>query len=808
MDTRARRRNRFARAVQERVAGLTAPWLPMPYVESSAKLGFDEWLEYRERRARHLALCPDYDAGWKRPTPQTAEAVWDLLAPALNIKLEDLFPPFPPVRDLLPDERHERAVTAKQALLVVLDRLVRAGRQRRTLTLNPVFDALAVRWSDHFRRARKESGAFQVRDMKLETAKASRRDLLRAEIRLDALWRVAVGRWSAEDGGNPLYYVKQLLYGGYQVFLKEPSRELDQFERLVRSDPSYRPHDSGWRLLRAEAPLPPREPRQEVCAERAYNVVCLGPRSERLLDAQAQVHLMFNAEAFRDDYLTAEQAADAIRQKLREGYGVDPDASDRPPTPRQRGVKRYLPSPRQWQLSRVPKDRRDTVRGLVEKYDRARGLTANFRGLWEQLTPPAGGAWWVLVKEALDRFEAGDHAGLRPSWLFIRSGFIRLINRRYQPTHIWPPSVSSRSLDEKWYMPMRQRWFSLDLIRPHLDPRHREYRTWKLVGVDVSSSQTQILAVLLGLEKLHTHASSSEKPFKKYLAELAWRKNKDPNDPFTLRGGYEGATDERLIELVKWLWMRALYGSPVWQVVQDQREEPSVYGPGWTAKNAMRFLTSLPWYEDVGHFLNACRRLVKHACQDDPYRGVVFTDPFDGAEVRWNPVQRAEVPLPSAGQKLFLSLPGKEVGPAGGPTVFRPAVANAKGDYPVDRRELGKMVAPCLIHTLDAFFSSLVLERLIAGGVQDVVGIHDAWYLLVGHEEEGSALTRLDDAIRGASEEWLKGLKPVYDLLAAYLGTDREYGPLIRKWQAQWENRVRDGRWPQFATSVHVEGLL
>lgn len=291
-------------------------WLPMPLSADTAKLSLDEWVEYRQRRARHLERFPDYDAGWGRPDAKTANAVWDLLAPVLDTRLEGFLPRFPHHRQLRPDECNELVVGAKQALLVVLDGLVCAGRQRRTVTLNYVFEALAERWSDHYRRAREEGRALQVRDMRRDTVLASRRDLLRNGIRLDVIWRVATGKWSEKGGRNRLYYVRRLPYGGYQVFLWD-SPELAEFERLVREDPSYRRTSLlGLRLLLADDRVPSRKTRREICAERAYNEVRLGLRSERLLAIQEEVRLLFDTRAFLTDYHRAERKAKKIHERL------------------------------------------------------------------------------------------------------------------------------------------------------------------------------------------------------------------------------------------------------------------------------------------------------------------------------------------------------------------------------------------------------------------------------------------------------------------------------------------------------------
>jgi hypothetical protein len=177
----------------------------------NGKLTTEERAEYRERRLRHLQRHPDYDAGWGRPTPETAKAVWELLADSFDVQLDDIQP------DLL---------TAKQLLVVALDLAVCAGRYaalqhlspdadlsrrplKRTVTKTRLFDSLARRWSDHYRLAREEGRAFRVRDMREDTVRLCRRDLLLNDISFDALWKLITGPWSRKRGRNPLFWVNR-----------------------------------------------------------------------------------------------------------------------------------------------------------------------------------------------------------------------------------------------------------------------------------------------------------------------------------------------------------------------------------------------------------------------------------------------------------------------------------------------------------------------------------------------------------------------------------------------------------------------
>ena len=136
----------------------------------------------------------------------------------------------------------------------------------------------------------------------------------------------------------------------------------------------------------------------------------------------------------------------------------------------------------------------------------------------------------------------------------------------------------------------------------------------------------------------------SEKPFKDLLAEIAWKKHEDGGYKFLNSsnksgyGDYIGARDPRLKELVKTLWMRDGYGAATKMIVESQLDDQDKYGPGWTVKDASDFLKNDLYggpFKEVKVFLEMCRHLAEVT---DEYEGVVFVDPFDFEEVRWNPV--------------------------------------------------------------------------------------------------------------------------------------------------------------------------
>ena len=269
---------RQRRATQTITTSLTDnDGLPM-HGRVDGKVTTEERAEYRERRLRHLQRHPDYDAGWGRPTAETVKAVWELLADSLEVELADV---------------HPNRLTAQQLLVVALDLAVCAGRYapphhlrpdedlsrrqlRRAVTKTRLFDALARRWSDNYRQAREAGRAFQVGDMREDTVRWCRRDLLLNYINFDVLWDVITGHWSKKGGRNPLFWSnrarkqkgrKNTGWGGYNVLLRLHSRSLKKFERLVQADTQYHRLDGVLRVWIDGQARPPAGPHTDIAAD-------------------------------------------------------------------------------------------------------------------------------------------------------------------------------------------------------------------------------------------------------------------------------------------------------------------------------------------------------------------------------------------------------------------------------------------------------------------------------------------------------------------------------------------------------------
>jgi hypothetical protein len=421
----------------------------------------------------------------------------------------------------------------------------------------------------------------------------------------------------------------------------------------------------------------------------------------------------------------------------------------------------------------------------------------------------AGWEWRQKVRRELSRYdEVRDFLRLyqatyaqvqdKKGTTLVRSRFTRSINRRYQPLHMWPTYVGEWRLFEDAPTDFRKRWFQARSPSPGLP--------CKLVGYDISSSQTQIIAIVFGIEALEsetTNTGKQQRPFKETLAQWAFENHQNRLDGFELRDvkpghtspPYSGGKDKRLQELCKALWMKTSYGSSISEVVPEQDSDPEKYGPGWHWANAHRYLKFLNnKFPEMKMFLDASAYIGRTIAKTHPTLGARFSDPLDKSLVRWNPVRRTDYRLKSDDHTLMVSLPF-------GTGITHEFKRGPHVRYPVDKGELSKMIAPCLVHMLDAFYSSLVMKKLADRKIEDIVGIHDCWLVperirIDGKIENGANI--LLEVMKEASEEWYRGLAPFYIVLRFYLTDHPQYGPWIQKAYDLWKGRVEKKYVPLF----------
>ena len=768
--------------------------IPMPYTEQAKllKLSCEQILEYDLRQQLYEEQHPAFEKRFQRPQPETVETIWNkVLEPIAGKYLSP-----DDEHNILPawigqnafkddtDKQESTKSTLKEALVIALDTFISYGRRKSYITYNDLFDAMCFRYSDWY----KDSDAGQIRDMSEERAKSCRRDLLLKGIDFPKIWDLLIHYWLSQD--NPLFSIDQQRPNNNpsedaafsrdmkKVRLKDP----DQFLEILNKDESYirRHSDVGLTALITKYPATNRKPihMAEYCADIPYNRIEIGKDSEYILSIQEETRILLDVDKFKQDYVRLKKEEKEIKIKLRDSYGIDPKETQKKRVSK-KGPRRYI-YPRAMLVNDVARNRRwsnntkkEVTSVLLPKYDHIAADVNKWSHLYEQVQNET-------------------------RYLEISNEFYRTKNRRYQPQYVWPTYVTDKKR-EGCKESYRNRWFKA---------RGPQGNPCELVGVDISSSQTQIIAALMGIDNFEqAHMGTTGTSFKEYLAETAWKLNKE--DPIfeegpTEQDRYLCKDDDRLIALVKDTWLRRVYGSHISRIVRDQRASEN-FNPGWKKdskkdfKHAERFIDHVKdQFPEVFDYLNACEEAASDEKLD--YSGITFTDPYDGAKVRWNPVARAIKDLKSNGDALELSLPGK---------IYKgnfKANYPKDNEYPVNRRKLKQMVAPCLVHMLDGYYSSLVMEGLKTRGINDFVSIHDCWLVpekvdIKGEEVDGKEI--LIEAIESANNRWYEGLGTVFEELEDHLQASEnpKHLEIIRTAHDKWKARKGTGHPPRFRWS-------
>jgi hypothetical protein len=398
----------------------------------------------------------------------------------------------------------------------------------------------------------------------------------------------------------------------------------------------------------------------------------------------------------------------------------------------------------------------------------------------------------------------------------IKATFYKHRTRRFQAVNVWPseassseeiskpipPKVSEAILQIARYLygseradapteyvvPQRIRWFKVRTFRP-APPKPGEFvpdpELEDLYGLDVSGSQAQILAVVLGLRDVENQLA--ETPFKKLMA-FSIR---------TLHRTGKVSMPHEVLENAAWLenvgkdtTMPGLYGGRPSKLAQNTQRDPDRYGPGVTADFVEALFKHDPILHQLLAFLPVAEAVARGACARDPVAGVTVVDPLDGASFTWNPPKRRKQQIRSGAFKLYVKAP-----------------IERDGDYLVDKNKLARRIAPGLIHMLDALYASIVVATLNELGVRDVISIHDAFLVpeSVHRELRESVYRVLGGVLDGAGRIWLPQIGPLYDVFERYLPATSPEGKAARQWRARWERRLADceaGRdaWPSFLT--------
>lgn len=826
--------------------------LPWPWDGKRGNSIVAEWQPYHD----WLKGRPELDDDSRRPRQAVADNAWRLLEQPMSLEIQRFVGRPGTGQALTPAERSRLEPEARRALVVALDTALASAESGRMLTKNALFDALALRWSVNYRAVigRPARSAYEMR---AETIGAIWRELQLAGIRFDALWDAILGpKEGRRHFGVPgIYRVASVVGRGHVIRLQEPSTTVRE-----DLDAALGPLTAPWRVSRKrkrlrlsgaasttasvdEAPqeddffsaalenltewLNAGDYNMRVAAEREYCQVVNGARGRQVLEQMAAAELHVSADDLRSDLADVQSNLTRIGQRLSQA-GVDiGEANMRPRTTTDRlvnattgGLIRYLQPgetvmsgkrvirkarkraadksvyqlregervsktrpPKDWdrqiaQLA-ISKPDKDSLHDAAKRYDATAAQVSALKGIVSELPANATGH------------------------LVIRSRFQRTVNRRFQAMDFWPAEVMGKDFAPvdpavRLMMPQflrsamfeqasrRARWFKVS------SPDPDDEKLYDLAGYDISSSQIQILAVFLGLDDLEAIATDPTRSFKATVADRAIALHDEPG-PFALPDKWIAVSDRSGLEdMLKTAVMTSLYGSEPNRVVRTLWEEhkPGLGNPHEPSPGAEERLRMLLWdeqlhLEGVWKFLHAGQHIATKVCSENPYAGVTFTDPLDGERVRWNPFRIQ--PKQVTRGPIYAVVP-----------VGEPDTGEHAGDYPVDRRALGGMIAPCLTHMLDAMFAAIVLQHVksLSTEVYDprnIVSIHDAWLVADHHASKWI----LGEAIRQAGRTWLLKLGPVYEDLISYLGgTDYEDWAFIIR--ARWQARVTAKTWPEF----------
>jgi hypothetical protein len=352
----------------------------------------------------------------------------------------------------------------------------------------------------------------------------------------------------------------------------------------------------------------------------------------------------------------------------------------------------------------------------------------------------------------------------------------------------------------------RGRWFFTHATA--LDIEHDDWQGYTddfagdrrpLVGVDCCSSMTQLLSVVLG--RREAERAVTARSWKDGLVDGFYAVHAHCNgraNGFILPDPVDSPARRAQLREAAGRVGFVLYGSSFDAMVREMATDPGTYGAGLGGVQNLGALLNvgaeinaeIALLKDLGdEYLPVAYALADAALKHNRYDGLIFTDLFDGARVRWNPPVRRTVSLPHGSVPLSVSLP-----------VGQP---NAVGDYPVDtgiarrRSDLHKLTLPGLVHMLDSAFAGHVIFALYEAGVRDIVSINDCWLIAA------DALPALYEAVEAAAEPWFRSLGAFYAIFEDYLNGTSDRGKSVRQWRAAWQRRLAaieagTDTWPKF----------
>jgi hypothetical protein len=694
-------------------------------------------------------------------------------------------------------ERERVQKWARQALTVAVLAAERAGSSGTRLSDNVLFHEIALRWSPAYSEALERGPGSVPSEMRRETLEAAREDIKASGLRLQELFAKATegvagwykthmtakGRRVVLRGkplkGEALKEARALLglplvERGHSHLLRADDLPRTIYRRIETADPVILDAERvlGRDMLLA---IPPSlesytlVANAKVTAETEFEPVRSGPRSRGVVDILDKTRLDLNIKAARAELARLEAALEKAKANV--ATIVQPH---RKVKERKRVTRKQLAGDEvQTVITKVERDGK-LVESKTELKQMKRALkedTVRERETEREVWSPPWSTAEIAALEAKRSVEQ-QYLALKPivdsldgktGSVVIRTQHRQAINRRWNPTSFWMVDLPGDSSIERRYISetydsetgevdegpfdlvTKARGRLFRVIR-RSESGGRIYGGDALEGVDVSSSQYQILSVLLNDRELEE--ALAVKSAHQIAAERVY--TGDPNGPdraklILVAGGY-GSTSDRIS------WKKNI---PVEEV--------------------QHVLSSLS--PTVERYLEYTREV---AYAVGPMKGFTFTDPFDGSEVVWHPIVPKEEYVKSDKVQIVTYVPA--------------------GDGRVNRKKLSQQIAPMLIHTLDSAFSGLVVEGLHRRGVKDIVALFDCW-LIPSHylgEYEGNPHL-FDEVIAEAGAAWLPMLGPIYDALLEYKDAVSE-PEWMESLKVAWQMRMDGQRWPMFRT--------
>jgi len=756
------------------------------------------------------------------PTVETARAVWELVSvglPTVSLpsgarprELEDLASSV--LRFAIGSTRAAVEDTAKQALTVALDVFICAGRDGTPVYINSVFQALARRWSPLFRRTPGSS----VWNKKPETLTRARTEMLDAGVDLARVWTAVC------DGVERLYSVS-LIGGpdharGRSVELEEGAT-LEHFEKLILADPDYKRSRGRNRVLPGDVPTPPRVIDCETIAEKDCDVVTIGEPTEHVLQLLEGARLFVDVERLRQDVTALRAAVEGHGwPKMWANWKRD-NALPKDPHAEAALLERWMGAHPTIVRSA------DTAREAYKKVQK-RFVLDNQRAKKEY------SSLCGRFKQAESVLRQVDNA---ERFAEVKTGYKKVRNRRFQPLHFWVSDASAKKGVEQtpgtagfelWNdfeepfvatTSPRGRWFVAKAYDHQESEGNTVYvrqwtdekgETWvdeftgpmrPLVGVDMSASMYQLVAVVTGDREAERHLRDVDlKP-----ALIAALQRVDDHGVLRHLSAQQARAAAGVMQ-------NTAYGQSDLSILRKLRKDPDEYGDGWhdiSLDNFRRMLRDAAKTDKAvaivlsvrNQYLTVARALAQAAQAREPNGGITLLDPFDGHPYILNRPITENVVLPHAATPLTAVVPvgdepnwyGREVQARvrkGGKWVDVVKKDGTPRMKRVDTKgSIYTSLAPVMIHALDAAFAAHVVLKLNEYELRDFAVINDCFLVA------SDAYPLLINALEEAARPWFEGLEPFYRTLEEYLPGD----PTVARWRACWEARRAAGiDWPAF----------